>query len=79
MIVDNFDFVRVSAPPYEANSKLIIYPDAVLTHSRALQSFEVIASRCGEVAKYMSGVQCVQFAARNPLDIAHCRHVFLLE
>ncbi|HYL60117.1 MAG TPA: hypothetical protein VEU51_14700 [Candidatus Acidoferrales bacterium] len=51
----------------------------MLTHSRALQSFEVIASRCGEVAKYMSGVQCVQFAARNPLDIAHCRHVFLLE
>lgn len=78
-IVDNFNFVRISAPPYEADPKLIVYPDAVLTPSGTLQSLEMISSCGGKVAKHVCGVQCFQFSACNALDIPQCRYVLLLE
>jgi hypothetical protein len=39
MIIDNFDFVRVSVHPFEADSPLLVDADAVLSLSIAFERF----------------------------------------
>jgi hypothetical protein len=45
VIVNDFDPVRVSLTPHEANSKLIVDSDAVLTFAVLVEYLKVVARR----------------------------------
>jgi len=67
VIIGDFNFVSVPVPPDEANSKLIVDADAVLTGPLSAERFHVIA-RKREIPQAGGPVDLVQFAARGPLD-----------
>jgi len=43
MIVDYFDFVRITRGPYEADAPLLVDPDAVLSLSVSSKLFQAVA------------------------------------
>jgi len=69
VVVDDFDTVRTSLRPHEADTPLPIDPDAVLAGSIALQRLEVIVRRHGKVVQYPGVVQNSQLPQGTPLDV----------
>lgn len=69
VIVDNLDLLGSSVCPFENDTPLIIYADRVLPCEIALQRFQAISWRNGEIAKQDGAVELHQFAASNPCDI----------
>ena len=67
MIIDDLDALRRAFAPDEAESPLIVDPDAVLTGSVSAEHFHVIA-RKRKISQASGPVHLVQFAARGPLD-----------
>jgi|HubBroStandDraft_6_1064221.scaffolds.fasta_scaffold176413_2 hypothetical protein len=57
MIVGNFDFEGVAAPPNEADSPLIVDANAVLSLPIAAQGFEPIARRGCQIAEVGGSVE----------------------
>ncbi len=49
MVVDDFDLVRMSIPPNEANPPLVVNPDAVLAFAIANEPFEAISGQCSKI------------------------------
>lgn len=74
MVVHDFDVTRVTVFPQEADTPLIVDPDAVLTLSIAVQRFQTIARRNRQVAKLGCGVDLGQLPlsdARKALKTPH--------
>lgn len=68
MVIHDFDFGRVAAPPYETNPPLVVNTDAVLPLAITVQSFQAVSWRRGKVPQFRSAVELQQFPPRNPLE-----------
>jgi hypothetical protein len=74
MIIDDFNELGAAAVPLEADTLLIVDPDAVLTATIALQRFEPIARRSAKIAQLARGVEHVKLAARHACNCSKPRH-----
>jgi hypothetical protein len=57
VVIDEFDIIRTSVLPHEADPPLVIDPDAVLTSPVTFESFKPIAGRDSEVFEISRGMQ----------------------
>jgi len=64
VVVCNLDLVRVSVPPFEADSVLVINANAALTFPVAPE--QPVAGRQSQVAKCSGGIQKLQFLESGP-------------
>jgi len=69
MVVNDFHLVRVCPFPAEAQTPLIIDPDAVLTGTGTLQGFQSVAWRGAKVVQPARLVQPQQLASGHPLNL----------
>jgi hypothetical protein len=65
VIVGNLYFVRPILFPDEADSKLIVYPNAVLSGSIAFECFQAIAGRLHKVDQRLCILQMIELPQRN--------------
>jgi hypothetical protein len=68
MVVNDFDFVRMSSAPYEADAPLIVDTNAVLSLSIPFQALEAVSWQRGQRSDLRSGIEDVQFAKRRAFD-----------
>ena len=68
MVIDDFNVISVFFLPYETNTPLIIYSDAVLTFPLPLQAFKVIRGWVSKVTHIFSPVQHAEFSKSYALD-----------
>ena len=68
MVVDDFNLVSVSLSPHEADTPLIVDPNAMLAFSIPVKSFEPIPGWRREITKLGCGVQLTKFAQRHSFD-----------
>jgi len=68
VIVDYLDVRGSGAGPGEANSPLLVDPDAVLSNSIAAESFKSVSWRHPEVVERFGCVQHHQLPQRHPFD-----------
>jgi hypothetical protein len=68
MVVDDFDFVRMSSAPYEADAPLIVDTNAVLPVSIPFQALEAVSWQRRQRSDLRSGIEDVQVSKRRALD-----------
>ena len=68
MVVDNFDIQRRAVAPFEADSTLIVDPDAVLTGTPSFQGLEPIAWDLPQVSQLLRGIEHFQLSSRHPVN-----------
>jgi hypothetical protein len=78
MIIRNFNIVYASAFEPKAYSPLIDYPDAPLSGPIALQGFEPVAGRKGNIVHLGSNVQHRQLSHSRGLDAQKSFDAFAL-
>jgi hypothetical protein len=61
MVVRHFDLVGVATIPPEADSPLIVDPDAVLTLSTACQFLQTIPGRARQILESLRGFEDQEF------------------
>jgi len=69
VIVGNLYFVRPILFPDEADSKLIVYPNAVLSRSIAFKCFKTIAGRLQKVDQCLCVLQMIELPQRNDSNV----------
>ncbi|GHC21443.1 hypothetical protein SAMN05443545_104337 [Aidingimonas halophila] len=69
MVINDFDILRASFRPPEAQSKLLVNPDAVLASAITTQSFQPIAGRYLKVLQLVCELKLKELPQRNPLKI----------
>lgn len=69
MVINDFDIFRTSFRPPEAQSKLLVNPDAVLASAITTQSFQPIAGRYLKVLQLVCELKLAELPQRNPLKI----------
>ncbi len=69
VVIDDFDFVGAVCFPAEADTPLVIDADGVLAFPVALERFEAIAGRDGEVVEFGDGVNLGEFPQGDALDV----------
>jgi hypothetical protein len=79
MVVHYLNVGRVSLVPFEADSILLVDPNAVLPESVASQCFQVVAARRRQIVQPPRCVQSFQFPPRRALDMPQCGYVMLFE
>jgi hypothetical protein len=68
VIIHDLDIVCVPFAPNEADTPLVVDPDAVLPLSVAVQGFQAISRRRYQVSQFRRAVQLPKLPARNMLD-----------
>jgi len=68
MIINDFDLVCVALFPKEADSPLIVYSNAVLPGSAALESFQMVSWRHPQIIQRLRSRELNKFAEGNALD-----------
>ena len=68
MVIDDFNVISVFFLPYETNTPLIIYSDAVLAFPLPLQAFKIIGGWVSKVTHIFSPVQHAEFSKSYALD-----------
>jgi len=68
VIIHYLDIVCVPFAPEEADTPLVIDPDAVLSLSVAMQGFQAISRRRHQVTQFRGAVQLPKLPAGIPLD-----------
>ena len=69
MVINDFDIFRASFRPPEAQSKLLVNPDAVLASAITNQSFQPIAGRYFKILQLVCELKLAELPQRNPLKI----------
>ncbi len=69
MIVDDFDLGAVTVTPYKTNAPLIVYPDAVLARTLALQCLQTIRWWNSQIVESLGRVEHPQLPAGHGLDL----------
>jgi hypothetical protein len=69
MIVDDFDIVRSSFIPAEANSPLVTNPDAPLAGAVSLERLQPVSWWYTQVLQNAGGMQQTQLAQGDALDV----------
>ncbi len=67
MIIHDLDIVCVPFAPNEADTPLVVDPDAVLPLSVAVQGFQAISRRRYQVSQFRGAVQLPKLPAGIPL------------
>ncbi len=68
MVIDDLDLIGVVITPFEANSPLVVHPDAVLTCPAADQLLKAVARWNLKILKRFCRVQHDQFSKRRLLS-----------
>jgi hypothetical protein len=68
VVVDEFDIISTSVLPREADSPLVVDPDAVLPPSVALERLEAVARRNPQVLEDLRRMQLLELAQGCPQD-----------
>jgi hypothetical protein len=68
VIVHDLNFVSIPLAPDEAQTPLVVNPNAVLPPSVAMQSFQAISGRCCQIAQFRGAIQLPELAPRDVLD-----------
>jgi hypothetical protein len=63
VVIDNFNILRIAAPPDKTYPELVVNPDAVLPNPIASQRFQPVARRRPQVIQSCRGMQISQFPA----------------
>jgi len=71
--------MRLAVAPDEANSPLIVHPDAVLTSSIRLKCFQMIARRNTKILQPSGRVKIKQLAPADPFDCLKPEYRLVLE
>ncbi len=79
MIVHYLDVMRLAVTPDEANSPLVVDPNAVLTRSISLKRLDAVARRNAKVLQPPGGVKIEQFASGHAFDSLKPEHGLVLE
>jgi len=79
VVIDNFNVKHVTIFPTDADTPLVIDPDAVLSFAIPSQNFKPIARWHFQVLKAFYLVQIQKLSACNPLDRSETRHILILE
>jgi hypothetical protein len=69
MVVHDLHIAWACLAPYEANAPLIVYPNAVLSRSIALQGLQPIAWRNAKVGQNTSLVEHAQLSQGDGLNV----------
>jgi hypothetical protein len=69
VVVDDFDILRSSGGPNEANPPLIIYPDAVLSQPVASERFQTITRGHSQIVQVTRSIQKTKLSQRHILDM----------
>lgn len=69
MVIDNLRVPRGAFAPIETYPPLIVDADAILTPPIAVQSFEPIARRNGQIVELFCRVKGEQFRSRPTLNL----------
>ena len=69
MVINDFDIFRASSRPPEAQSKLLVNPDAVLALAITTQRFQPIAGRYFEILQLVCELKLTELSQRYPLKI----------
>jgi hypothetical protein len=68
VIVHDLNFVSIALAPNEAKTPLVVNPNAILSLSVAMQSFQAISGRRCQIAQFRGAVQLPELASRDALD-----------
>jgi hypothetical protein len=79
VVIHNFHLKSVGAFPDEADSPLIVNPDAPLSCSVAAEPFQAVSRRSLQVLQTFGGIEHFQFSARDPLNRAKSPHRAVIE
>jgi hypothetical protein len=79
MVVDYLNIVGVAFAPYEANSPLIVDPDAVLAKTTALEALKPIAWYGRENCQVDRGVEHLQLPEQDALNRLKLRRAQTVE
>lgn len=74
VIIGDLYAIGMSVKPSEANTKLIVYPDAVLPFAVTLQRFQLIARRNLECIQAQRGVEIFQLTTCRCLKVDEFRN-----
>lgn len=80
MVIDQFHVVGIISGPTETNAPLIVYPDAELAFTIALQHFKPVARRYFQVIKPAGMLDQQQLPPRRALQVGtQAAHRFTVE
>jgi len=68
MVIDDLDVIGIPAPPFKANSPLIVDADAVKARPVARKFFESIPRRDTKIRQFIGSVQDQKLPERGPLE-----------
>jgi hypothetical protein len=68
VIVHDLNFVSIPLAPNEAQTPLVVNPNAILSLSVAMQYFQAISGRRCQIAQFRGAVQLPELAPRDALD-----------
>jgi hypothetical protein len=64
----------VAFAPHEADALLVVDANTVLPFAIAVQRFQPVPGRCGQVSQFTGSVELPQFPQRNPLHRTKAFH-----
>ena len=79
MIIDDLDAFRSGICPNEADTPLIIDPNAVLPETVALKRLRTVSGRRHQVPKFNCGSDHSKLPLRGRFDVPPARHPFAFE
>jgi hypothetical protein len=68
VIVHDLDFVSVAFSPHEAETALVVNPNAILPLAIAMQCFQAIARRSCQIAQFRGAVQLPKLSPCDALN-----------
>jgi hypothetical protein len=69
MVVGNLNIFRVNPGPYEANSKLVVDPDRMLSFAISPQLLKMVARRVPEIIERRGRIQHDQLAPSRAYEV----------
>jgi hypothetical protein len=60
VVINNFNIVSIAVNPFEADTPLVIDPDAVLAFTASAQSFKPVAWRHKQVLKRFGSMEIIK-------------------
>jgi hypothetical protein len=78
MVVHDFDFFRSVVCPPEAQTKLIIYPYAVLPRPIAFERFQSVAGRNAQVVQSACDLELSELTSCHSRDVHETRDTLAL-
>jgi hypothetical protein len=70
VVVDDFDAIRVTLLPFEADSPLIIDPNAILSLAITVQPLQLVSWRAAQVIKRFRCIQQQKFSQGRTVYVA---------